>query len=188
MLHLSRRRFTAALAAIIAGLGIRRAVARPVRIEPTLAEPEPWMPSWLKEREPPEYCLDGVWLEDGGHRVYYPGTGWVHMFRPMRHNKLASWYGPPPPYGKSVIDDGRGSRLTCFGSPIASPVKPESHPIPSFAASAEPFRFDFSLRRPQLLPSLSVAEQRRLQIGPYTPRLPYSALQCRESVISAKRP
>ena len=121
MLDLSRRRFLVALAVTLAGLGIRRGVARPVRIQPPpLIKPEPWVPMRLRERKPQELCADGVWIEDGGHRTYHPGRGWIHSFRPMRPTKIASWYGPPPPYGQGVKDYGNGSIL----------VRPERKPLP----------------------------------------------------------
>lgn len=94
MVDLSRRRVLAALAAILAGLGFRRAAALPgpVRIEPVLSKLPPAEPL----SAPSRVCMEG-WFRGPGNWAYHHEIGWMHSFMPMHDLKPATWYGPPPP-------------------------------------------------------------------------------------------
>ena len=95
MVGITRRRFLAALAVTLSGLGFRRAAALPARprIEPRLSMPPPPV-------EPvaalPEVYDAGWWVEPGGW-MYHPTVGWLHLFQHARDVRRALCYGPPPP-------------------------------------------------------------------------------------------
>ena len=90
MFNLGRRPFLAALAATMAGLGLRRAAAVPAHPEPVSVPPE--VTPAVMDAE-----AAGWWVENS-HLAYHPEIGWLHTFRAMFHDvKRAEWYGPPPP-------------------------------------------------------------------------------------------
>ena len=91
MFNLGRRPFLAALAATMAGLGLRRAAAVPVPPQPVPVPLPPEVPPAPVDAE-----AAGWWVENA-HLAYHPEIGWLHTFRAMFHDvKRAEWYGPPP--------------------------------------------------------------------------------------------
>lgn len=105
MFTLGRRHFLAAQAVSMAGLGLRRAAARPVRA-PTLVEllkaspvPLPVPVAIEPEDAPCVVDIDGWWIERNGWAYNARMGGWLHSMFPIEYddNDIAKWYGPPPP-------------------------------------------------------------------------------------------